>query len=262
MVINDYINKLLGKKPDKSEVEKNRILEIEKNSKRLINKNTKFDVKESFKDFRTNVIFSLPNSGCRRVLITSSLVSEGKSTTCINLAITCAETGAKVVVIDCDLRRPNVGKLLRDNTEKGLSNVLVNDCKLSQALHNTNYENLDVILSGAIPPNPAELLSSDNMKALVEELSKEYDYVFLDAPPVNVVTDAVVLSAVVDGVVLVTRQFVTERRLLIEAVNKLRFVNAKIIGTVINDVVSTKTGYGKYGRYKGYGSYGGYGYYK
>lgn len=258
---------IFNKKPDKKEIERNKAIERERNSKRLINEKTKFDVKESFKEFRTNVIFSLPNSDCRRVLITSSIASEGKSTTCMNLAITCAETGAKVAVIDCDLRRPNIGKLLVDNTEKGLSNVLVGDCVLEKALHQTKYENLDVLLAGAVPPNPAELLSSDNMKNLIAELSKKYDYVFLDAPPVNVVTDAVILSAIVDGVILISRQFVTERRLLVEAVNKLKFVNAKIIGTVINDVVSTKAGYGKYGKYSKYGrykryGYGGYGYYQ
>ncbi len=236
------------KKSNKKTEEMNMALERETNSKRLLNENSKFDVTESFKEFRTNVIFSLPNSDCRKVLISSSIASEGKSTTCMNLAITCAETGAKVVVIDCDLRRPNVGKLLNDSTKKGLSNVLVNDCKLEAALHKTKYDNLDVILSGSVPPNPTELLSSDNMKNLIDGLSKDYDYIFLDAPPINLVTDSAVLSALVDGVILVARQYVTERKLLVESVNKFKFVKAKIIGIVLNDVVTTKAGYGKYGK--------------
>jgi capsular exopolysaccharide synthesis family protein len=164
--------------------------------------------------------------------------------------------GAKVLLIDCDLRRPNIARLLNQKGDRGLSNILVNDCTVKSAIYKTEYQNLDVIFAGKIPPNPAELLSSDRMKQLVAELSKEYDYIFFDTPPINLVTDAALISSLADGVILVSRQFVTERKLLAQAVEKLNFVQAKIIGLVLNDVTSNKVGYGGYKKYGYYRTYG------
>jgi capsular exopolysaccharide synthesis family protein len=236
--------------------EQNKLV-LESNRLKLINENSQFVVKEAYKELRTNIMFSLPDNGCRRVLITSSVAAEGKSTTNVNLAITVAETGAKVVLIDCDLRRPNVAKLMGEKGDKGLSNVLINDCTLQSAIFKTRYPNLDVIYSGKIPPNPAELLSSERMKQVVEQLSEEYDYIFFDTPPINVVTDAALISSLADGVVITSRQYVTEKKLLAQAVEKLKFVNAKIIGIVLNDVSMAKSSYKSYKKY-GYGY--GYGY--
>ncbi len=245
---------MFGKKKIDVNEQKKKMAEV--NRKRLVNDSTQFDVKEAYKELRTNIMFSLPGSTCRKILLTSSVASEGKSTTNVNLAITVAETGAKVMLIDCDLRRPNIARLFNEKGDRGLSNVLINDCTLKSAVHNTKYKNLDVLFAGKIPPNPAELLSSDKMKDLVNQLALEYDYIFFDTPPINLVTDAALISSLADGVVIVSRQYVTERKLLTQAVEKLKFVNAKIIGIVLNDVVSTKTGYGykKYGY--GYGKYG------
>jgi capsular exopolysaccharide synthesis family protein len=234
---------------------------VEANRKKLINDSTSFDVRESYKELRTNIMFSLTGEGCKKVLLTSSVASEGKSTTNLNLTITFGEMGAKVILIDCDLRRPNVARLLNEKGDRGLSNILVNDCTVKSAIFKTKYQNLDVIFAGKIPPNPAELLSSDRMRSLVEELSKEYDYIFFDTPPINLVTDAALISSLTDGVVLVSRQFVTERRLLAQAVEKLKFVQAKIIGVVLNDVTSNKVGYGGYKKYGYYKRSYGYGYY-
>lgn len=247
------------KKTDENELKKN---VLETNRKKLLNESTSFDVRESYKELRTNIMFSLPGDGCKKMLITSSVASEGKSTTNMNLAITVAETGARVLLIDCDLRRPNIARLLGEKGDKGLSNILINDCTIKSAVFNTKYPNLDVIFSGKIPPNPAELLSSDKMRETVEGLSREYAYIFFDTPPINLVTDAALISSLVDGVVIVSRQFVTERRLLSQAVEKLRFVNAKIIGIVLNDVATTKSGYGGYKNKYGYGYARKYGYYK
>lgn len=246
------------KKTDENEFKK---AMLELNRKRLINEHTGFDVKESYKELRTNIMFSIPGDKCKKLLITSSVASEGKSTTNMNLAITVAETGAKVLLIDCDLRRPNIARLLSQKGDKGLSNILINDCTIKSAVFNTKYPNLDVIFAGKIPPNPAELLNSDKMKETVERLSEEYNYIFFDTPPINLVTDAALISSLADGVVIVSRQFVTERKLLSQAVEKLRFVNAKIIGIVLNDVATTKTGYGNYKRSYGYGYYRRGGYY-
>ena len=226
------------------------------NAQRIINEKTTFDVRESFNELRTNIVFSMPDKGTKRVLVTSSLASEGKSTTSLNMAITFAEAGTKTLLIDCDLRCPNVGKLLGDNAKKGLSNILVNDCGIDDALHPTNYKNLDVILAGSVPPNPTELLASDSMQALVDELSARYEYIIFDAPPVNVVTDAVIVSRIASGVVVVCRQYVTDKKTLTSAVEKLRFVGARILGIILNDVSVSKTGYGGYSKYA-YGSYPG-----
>jgi len=223
------------------------------NSLRILNDKTTFDVRESFNELRTNIVFSMSSKGTKKVLITSSIASEGKSTTCLNMAITFAEAGTKTLIIDCDLRVPNVGKLLNDDSKKGLSNILVNDCTIEEALHPTQYKNLDVILSGSIPPNPTELLASDAMQALMDELSGKYDYILLDAPPVNVVTDAVIISRLATGVVVVCRQYVADKKILGATVEKLQFANAKILGIVLNDVAVAKKGYGKYSKYGRYG---------
>ena len=181
--------------------------DIEENSKRILSKDLGFDIHESYKELRTNIMFSLPGSGCKVISVTSGIASEGKSTTCFNAAITFAETGAKVIVIDCDLRRPNVANLLHIRKEKGLSNILINDCKLEDAIIRTDYNGLDTIIAGNIPPNPAELLSSAPMKELIDNLRGKYDYIFLDTPPVNVVTDASLLTTIVDGYIIVVKQF-------------------------------------------------------
>ena len=222
------------------------------NSQKILNEKTTFNVRESFNELRTNVVFSMPDKGTKKVLVTSSIASEGKSTTCLNMAITFADSGAKTLLIDCDLRCPNVGKLFNDNGKKGLSNILVNDCNIKDALHETRYKNLDVILSGSVPPNPTELLSSDSMKDLVDELSKNYDYIFFDAPPVNVVADASIISRIASGVIVVCRQYVTEKKMLSSALEKLKFVDAKILGIILNDVSVDKTSYGRYGNYNKY----------
>lgn len=232
-----------------------RIKIAERNRQMLLNDKSSFDVKEAYKELRTNIMFSLPGDKCKKVLITSSVPAEGKSTTNVNLSITIAETGARVILIDCDLRRPNIARLFNQKVDRGLSNVLVNDCTLSSAIYNTKYTNLDVIFAGKIPPNPAELLSSDKMKEIIAKLEQDYDYIIFDTPPVNLVTDAVLISSLADGVILVTRQYVTERKLITQAIEKMQFVNAKIIGVVLNDIVSTKSGY----KYKKY-SYRRYGY--
>lgn len=257
---------MFGKKKIDEKEQRRQLAET--NRKRLINAQTGFDVREAYKELRTNIMFSLPGDGCKKILSTSSVASEGKSTTNFNLAITVAETGAKVILIDCDMRRPNIARLLNEKGDRGLSNVLINDCSLRTAIFKTKYENLDVIFSGKIPPNPAELLSSDKMVETVDKLAEEYDYIFFDTPPINLVTDAALISKLTDGVVIVTRQYYTDRKLLLQAVEKLKFVNAKIIGLVLNDVVYSKAGYGGYGKYKyggyykrGYKRYGyGYGY--
>lgn len=230
----------------------------EENRLRLLNDDTRFDIRESYKELRTNIMFFFAKKGCKVIAVTSSIASEGKSTTCFNTAITFAETGAKVLVIDCDMRRPNVAKLLNVKGDKGLSNILVGESTVDQVLIHSEYSGLDVITAGNIPPNPTELLTSDNVSATIEALKEKYDYIFLDTPPVTIVTDAILLSKVCDGFIVVVRQTRAEKKMLTDAVSKLRFVDAKIIGFVFNGVVVSKSGYGYYKKNYKYSKYSTY----
>lgn len=237
-----------GKKKDMTkELDK----KLRDDAKRLLNDSTAFDVRESYREMRTNVMFSLAGEGAKVVAVTSSIASEGKSTTNFNLAITFAEMGAKAIVVDCDMRRPNVGRLVGLHKKKGLSNYLINDAKLDEVIYKTNYDNLNVLLAGNIPPNPTELLASERMTKLVELLKERYDYIFLDTPPVTVVTDAAVISKMTDGMIIVTRQYISEKPLLKDAIDKLKFVDAKLLGIVLNGVSRGDGGYGGY-KYKYY----------
>ncbi len=224
-------------------------------SEKILSKNSSFFVKEAYKALRTNLIFSLTEEGGKLIVVTSSNASEGKSTNCLNTAITFAELGARVCVVDCDLRKPNVARLCRAKGSPGLSNVLVNLNTLSDVVHKNVYPNLDIIYSGDIPPNPAELLVTDKMDEVLKELSETYDYVFLDTPPVIVATDSSLLASKASGVLLVVRQGKTDRDDLAETVQQLQFVKAKILGVLFNDVdFSTGKKRGYKGRY--YSQYG------
>lgn len=217
---------------------------------KLLNENSPFYIKEAYKALRTNVTFSMPYVGCKKLIVTSSLSSEGKSTNCLNLAITFAETGAKVCVIDCDMRKPNVHRLLNTSCVPGLSSVLVGLSTKEEVIRHSRYENLDFISSGEIPPNPAELLGSDRFKEFVSEIEKSYDYVLFDSCPVNIVTDTVIVSKIVPEIVFVALQNSTDRDSLRDAVNQLEFAGAKILGFILNGVeYNYKGGYKyRYGR--------------
>lgn len=249
---------------------------------KILNNKTPFHVREAYKALRTNLVFSLPSAVCRKIIITSALASEGKSTNCLNLAITFAEMDAKVLIVDCDLRRPNLARLLDVPNAPGLSNYLVGLNSCEEIVHKTQYNNLSYIAAGNIPPNPVELLSSDNMGRLVERLETEFDYIFFDTPPVNLVIDTVVVSKYVHGIVMIALQNSTDREAIRYSLNQLKFAGAKVLGFVLNGVVfgnngsyknsnkrkyyryysadgkkkapRTTSGYGSY-RYGGYGSY-------
>lgn len=224
---------------------KDELLKREFVKDKVLSDKTSFQVKEAYKALRTNIIFSLPQEGCKKISVTSSIASEGKSTNCLNLAITFAETGARVLVVDCDLRRPNISRLLEKKSFPGLSNLLVGLNSLDEVINKTDFKNLDVIFSGNIPPNPAELLGSDNMKKLIEELEKKYDYIFFDTAPVNIVTDSAVLAKWMTGVIMVVLYNSTDKDTIEEAIKQLEFAEAKILGFILNGVV-----YGNNGAYK------------
>ena len=235
----------------------------------ILSQKSSFFIREAYKTLRSNTMFALADQdGSKAVLLTSSLQGEGKSITALNLAISFAEAENRVILIDCDLRRPKIARLLDKSSPVGLSNLLLAPSRLEEAITPSGVDRLDVILSGDIPPNPSERLGSARMTALLEQLRRRYDYIILDTPPVNMVTDAAVLAPRSSGVLFVVRAGRSERGQVLQAVEQLRYAQAKMLGFVLDDISAGggRYGYGKYkykkyGRYGRYGGYGRYGYY-
>ncbi len=230
----------------------------------ILNADSSFVMSEAYKTLRTNILFSTgSSSGCRSYAITSAIPGEGKTTTAINLAISFALTEKKVVIIDSDMRKPKLHKYFDLENKVGLSNVLsgVFDQKKQDYIQKTRVENLDLISSGHIPPNPIELLSSEKMEELIKKLSESYDFIILDTPPVNIVSDALVLSNNITGYIMVTRSNYTEYDALSAAMSNFELANVKPLGVVLNDFNQKQQKYvsrGKY-RYKNYYNYYRYG---
>ena len=221
-----------------------------------------FAASEAYKLLRTNLMYSLTGEEkdeCRVVGVTSSVRGEGKSTTTLNLAYSIAEAGKYVLVLECDMRLPTLAKRLGIDGGKGVSNLLAGLCNGSEVIKRTElHQNLYVLPAGEIPPNPSELLGSKRMKVTLDVLRKDFDYILLDLPPVNAVSDPLIASKLIDGMVLVVRQNYSSKRSLGEAVRQLRFVDAKILGFVMTSSDSGGKGYKKY--YKKYYKQYGYGY--
>ena len=236
----------------------------------MVSEISNFALVEAFKAIRTNLSFALPgNKKCKKLLITSSLPSEGKTTVSSNTAITIAQTEQRVLLIDADLRKPKVHTRFGIENTVGLSNVLSGMASAKDAIRPSGKGNLFILTAGVIPPNPAELLSSDSMRALFAELEEMFDFVIVDSAPINLVADALELSAMVDGVALVIKANSSTHPATRDTLSRLEFVGANVIGFILNDVVSKGNGYYKkkgykysrYGGKYGYSSYGyGYGY--
>lgn len=215
--------------------------------RQLLIKNDNFAVKEAYKTLRTNVRFCLQGTGCKRICITSAMAGEGKSITFLNLAISIAEAGQKVLLIDADLRRPAVARLTGKKAIPGLSNVLAGLVTADEAVRKEIYPNLDIIFSGDIPPNPSELLGTENFQNLIEEMAQRYEYILIDAPPVNVVSDACIIANCVDGVLILVRQDRSRKDAVVQAVNNLKLTGARVLGFVLNGVrLETGKKYGYY----------------
>lgn len=204
--------------------------------RQILNKKSSFAVREAYKTLRTNVRFFLRDKGCKRVSITSAVAGEGKSITLLNLAISVAEDGNKVLLIDADLRRPAMGRLLMEQATPGLSNVLAGITTAEDAIRTELYPNLDVLFSGDVPPNPSELLGSIKMDELIKTMSEKYDYIFVDTPPVNVVSDASIVANLLDGVLLLVRQGRTRKDAIKRAIANLELTGIKPLGFVLNGV--------------------------
>ena len=201
----------------------------------ITNLNPKSPISEQYRTIRTNIQFSSVDEELRSILFTSSGPGEGKSMTTANIAVTYAQQGKSVLLVDADLRKPTVHYTFRLDNLKGLSNVLVGDVLLEEAIHTTSIDHLDVISSGPVPPNPSELLGSRKMRAILERAKQQYDLVIFDTPPVLAVTDAQIMADFVDGAMLVVRSKVTELDAATRAVEALKPAKARLLGTVLND---------------------------
>jgi len=215
----------------------------------ILNKKSNFFIQEAYKTLRTNVRFFLSGDGCKKFCVTSSDAGEGKSITILNLAISFAQTDQKVLLIDADLRRPTLARLLVENATPGLSNVLAGLCQEEEAIRKEVYPNLDIMYSGEIPPNPSELLGSERMRNMMDRLAGGYDYILVDTPPVGIVSDTCIVGNLVDGVLFVVRQNRAEKEAVAHSVRQLEMSGVKLMGFVMNGAEENGTKKRKY-KYK------------
>ena len=206
-------------------------------------------ISEQYRTIRTNIEYSNVDQDKKTILVTSSDKNEGKTTTVSNLAVSFANLNKKVLLIDCDLRNASIHKMFKINNIYGLTDILAKDRAVDKCIQETELENLYVLTAGAIPPNPAEILSSEKMKNLIEDLKNIYDYIFIDTPPIGLVTDAGVLSSFIDGVVLVVKSESIEKKYLEETKKKLDAVDARILGAILNSYKSEQKDYNYYSYY-------------
>lgn len=204
------------------------------NGKAITIESPKASAAEAYRILRTNILFL--DNDIKSIVVTSAGRMEGKTTVAVNLAVTMCQIGKRVLLIDGNLRNPDCHQYFSLNNGIGLADILVDDLNCIEVGSPTGINNLDIITSGAIPPNPSELLSSDKMKALLKKFKTDYDLVILDTPPVGLVTDAAILSTIADGTILICAVGRTIKDELKNAKTILNKVNAKIMGVVMNRV--------------------------
>lgn len=220
----------------------------------IMDPSLKFRVEEAYKSIRTNIMLSVMKKGCKIIVVSSSMANEGKTTTTTNLAISISQADQRVLLIDGDLRKPKVHHYFSIPNAPGLTNYLgaaansrsAQKADLFSIIHPTEYKNLSVIASGSIPPNPAEVLGSEMMSEFIKEVSQHFDYIIIDTPPINVVSDALPVIRESDGVVMVVRSNSSTHPELQKALDSLKFIDAKILGFVVNYESENRSKYGYY----------------
>lgn len=204
---------------------------------------------ESFRGIRTGIIYSSADRAPQVILVTSAGPQEGKTTCAANLGITMAQAGSRVVIMDCDLRRPRLHKSFNIKRDTGISSALVGSCGLSDILLPSGVHNLDLIPSGPVPPNPSEILGSKKMGQILDALKKGYNRILIDSPPITAVTDSVLMSRLADGVILVIRAGDTPRPVIQNGLEQLQNAGASILGGVLNGVKADRGNYYYYQYY-------------
>ncbi|PEJ59494.1 capsular biosynthesis protein [Bacillus sp. AFS002410] len=205
--------------------------------------NPKSPFAEQYRTVRTNIQFSSIDKKVKSILVTSSEPSEGKTTTIANLAVTYAQQGKKVLLVDADLRKPQLHSDFKLENFKGLTTAIAQEKSLKDFIQKSQIDNLSILTSGPIPPNPSELLSSEKMKNLIAIMYEQFDIVLFDAPPLLAVTDAQIISQVCDGTILVVRRGHASKEKIKKAKELLTLVNANILGVVLNRAEQEKDGY-------------------
>lgn len=209
--------------------------------------NENFDqLKEAYKSVRTSIQFSNRDENIKSILVTSSKQNEGKSGVTSNLAESFSNLDKKIIIIDADLRNPTIHKIYGLNNEPGLSNIIINDEKLEDCIHKDISLGLDILSAGTMQPNPSELLHSERVKELIDSLKEEYDYVFIDSPPIGIVTDAGILASFVDGVIFVVGSDEVDDRMVKISKDRLNKVNANILGVILNKYKCNRNEYNYY----------------
>ncbi len=224
--------------------------------KKTLHKNLEFTATEQYKLIRANLDFTLPvDEKCPVIGVTSSMRGEGKSTTAINLAYVFAEKGSKVLLIDGDLRIPSIAKKLEIESTPGLADLLRGKGTQVSEFKSHLLSNWFVLPSGDIPPNPSELLGSSRMANVLAKLREIFDYIIIDLPPVNIVSDAVAISSLISGMIVVIREEYTEKKELEHCFRQLKLSNVNVLGCVMNEAKSGNGSYSKYKKYKYYKYY-------
>ena len=223
---------------------------------RTLHKNLEFTATEQYKLLRTNLHFTIPEGiKCPVIGVTSSMRGEGKSTTAVNLSYVLAEKGSKVLLIDGDLRIPSVAKKMDLPSSPGLTDFLMGSGTALEKFKTSVLDTWYIMPSGEIPPNPSELLGSKRMATSLEKLKEFFDYIIIDLPPVNIVSDALSIAHLITGIIVVIREEYTEKKELEHCFRMLKLSNVNILGCVMNEAKSGGGAYGKYKKYKYYKYY-------
>lgn len=216
----------------------------------LVKNNPSSPIAEAYRKIATNIEFSNIDNEIKTIMVTSAKQDEGKTTTICNLAMVMTELKKKILLMDLDLRKPAVHKIFELSNKKGLTDLLINKDDYKTYIQNV-YPGLDILTTGMIPANPAEIINSRTLKELIKEMAKCYDYIFLDAPPVMLVSDPITISTYANAVIIAIEHGKTEKDLVKKAVDSLKQVNANIIGAVFNNIpVSNQSNYYYYRSYE------------
>ena len=228
----------------------------EEDLQKTLHKNMNFLASEQYRLLRTNIKFTMPEDvKCPVIGVTSSVRGEGKSTTAINLSYVLAEKGSRVLLIDGDLRIPSVAKKMCIRSKPGLTDMLLGTKIDMETMQSEVHPNWYILPAGDIPPNPSELLGSGRMRRAINGLKEQFDYIVIDLPPVNLVSDAMSVADNLTGMIVVVRQEYTGRKDLEQCFRQIELSNVRVLGFVMNASEDSSASYGRYGKYKKYRKY-------